>query len=170
MDSLRIGWVAAWGGAAVGAIVVGAGVLGQYVPLYLAGACLLIGVGGYWRMRWRRVAFTSPSDGPGRMGGTGPYRYSIQYGPGVVGGGLTCKLKYPHGTKLAGVLLYRGEENRQEAIRAWTPGLRSALRTGRRSASLKLFEPELRESDTLSFTVESQGDFDPTKVKLYRSE
>lgn len=170
MESLRIAWIAAWGGAAVAAVVVGADVLGPYFPLYLAGFCLLVGLVGYWRMRWRRVPLTSPSEGPEQMGGVGPYRFRVQYRPRASGGGIVLRLACPPKTKVASVVLYRGDVSPQDAIRSWIPRRRSALRTRWRSARLEVFEPELHESDMLSFIVKSPKDFDHTRVKLYRSE
>lgn len=170
MESLRNAWLAAWGGAAVGAIVVGADVLGPYFPLYVAGFCLFVGLTGYWRMRWRRVAATSPSESPDRAGGAGPYRFKVEYEPRVASGGLICKLRCPPKTKVTSVVLYRGDGGSRQAIRAWVPRRRSALRTVWRGARLEVFEPELREADMLSFTVESPTDFDETRVKLYRGE
>lgn len=169
MGSLRIGWIAAWGGTAFGALVVASPVLNEDLPFWVAGASLAIGLAGYWLMRWRRTGFDT-GEGEPNLGTGGKYRLSLKYELEWTEGGFTCRVKHPQRVGVMGATLYRRESSRLNIVDAWTPEPKGELRTKPTRATFTMFSPRPKEGDLLVFHLEADEDFRRSEIKFYRRE
>lgn len=163
MQSLRVTWLAGWGGVAVGSVVAGADVLGDTGPFWIAGVCALIALIGYIRLRWRR----EPFDVLPQVSTVGKVnRLLVKYEVGSIQGGLNCRLKHPSTVRVMAASLYRGGQSMENIEASWTTGSGRELQSRRRNTRLRLYTPRPRKGDVICFNLAAEEPFSPGVLRL----